>query len=76
MNSRFYVIWARKNYLMVLFTTKRLETAQDGKLAKEFDAKYKHKMATEMVQILDFFLALVHRHSKSSFLQMTILNYW
>ena len=42
--------------LMVFITKRRLQTTQDDKLViKKFDEKIS-KMATEMVQILDFFL--------------------
>ena len=40
-----------------------------------FDEGEKSKMATEMVQVLDDFFSkwvLIHRHSKSSFLQVTL----
>ena len=59
MNSRFFVIWTRMNHfetcLMILSQKSSLRTTQDGKLVSEFWWE-KKKMATEIVQIVDFFL--------------------
>ena len=61
--------------MFVGFITKsRLQTTQDDKLVKEFWWE-KCRMATEIVQILHFYFkrVFIHRHSKSLFLQVTLI---
>ena len=58
MNSRFCVIWAGMNRLILFFTKGRLQTIQNGKLVKECKGDYLyvlgHFIYTYMFQVTFF----------------------